>query len=235
MNSRQDSKPVSTGSSSSTIWIIGGIVALLVVAAGTVAIVSSTDDAATPTPVTVTSVNEQGTVDTVVLQQTQPVQVAGAGLPPLGDSTGAGDPALGQQAPSLVGKSFDGSPVTVSPGKATLIVFLAHWCPHCQREVPRLVSWFQLGQVPTGLDVIGVATATTNTRDNYPPSVWLQRETFPWPILADSDAADAAKAFGLDSFPFFVLVDATGKVVLRQAGEVDTADLTAKINAALGT
>ncbi len=234
MNSRQDSKPVSTGSSSSTIWIIGGIVALLVVAAGTVAIVSSTDNAATPTSVTVTSVNDQGTVDTVVLKQTQPVQVAGGGLPPLGDSTGAGDPAFGQQAPSLVGKSFDGSPVTVSPGKATLIVFLAHWCPHCQREVPRLVSWFQLGQVPTGLDVIGVATATTTTRDNYPPSVWLQRETFPWPILADSDTQTAATAFGLDSFPFFVLVDATGKVVLRQAGEVETADLTAKINAALG-
>ena len=217
------------------IWIIGGIVALLVVAAGTVAIVSSTDDAAPPTPVTVTSVNEQGTVESVVLQQTQSVQVTGAALPALGENTGAGDPALGQQAPTLAGKSFDGSPVTVASGKATLIVFLAHWCPHCQREVPRLVSWFQAGDVPEGLDVIGVATATTNTRDNYPPSDWLQREQFPWPIMADSDTATAATAFGIDSFPFFVLLDETGKVVLRQAGEVETADLTIQINAALGT
>jgi thiol-disulfide isomerase/thioredoxin len=232
VNTRERSKPSPGGSSSSTIWIIGGIIAVLVVVAGTIAIVSSGGDTAASTPVTVTSVNEQGTVATVVLQQTQPVTVTGAALPPLGDGTN--DAALGLQAPTLSGKSFDGTPVTVAPGKATLVVFLAHWCPHCQREVPRLVSWFQAGKVPAGLDVFGVATATTTTRGNYPPSDWLQSAQFPWPVLADSEKQDAAAAFGLDGFPFFVLLDSTGKVVLRQSGEIETDALTTQINAALG-
>ena len=32
--------------------------------------------------------------------------------------------------------SFDGTPVEIAPdGKAKLVVFLAHWCPHCRAEV----------------------------------------------------------------------------------------------------
>ncbi len=114
------------------------------------------------------------------------------------------------------------------------MVFLAHWCPHCQSEVKVLVDWAASGGQPDGLDVIGVATATTEQRDNYPPSDWLADEGWPWPVLADSPGADALFAMGGDAFPFFVLLDANGAVVARQSGEVDPRELETAIADALG-
>ena len=163
------------------------------------------------------------------LQETQPVTVTGATLPVLSE-----DEAVGATAPTVSGASFDGTPITIAPGRPTLVVFLAHWCPHCQREVPVLVQWAQDGGAPAGLDVIGVATATTPQRDNYPPSDWLAREGWPWPVMADSASADALIAMGGDAFPFFVLLDAEGNVVARQSGEIDPADLADLIAQALG-
>lgn len=164
--------------------------------------------------------------------ETQAVSVTGAPLPPV--SPDGSDPAIGTPAPQLVGASFDGTPVVVGPGAPTLVLFLAHWCPHCQAEVPRLVSWFQSGQVPAGVNVVGVATATAAERENFPPSAWLAAAGFPWPVLADSPAYDAAAAFGVDAFPYFVMYDAAGNVLFRASGEIEMDALTAQITAALG-
>ncbi|NCZ56650.1 MAG: hypothetical protein EBY86_08450 [Acidimicrobiia bacterium] len=61
--------------------------------------------------------------------------------------------------------------MNTTPGTPMLLVFLAHWCPHCQAEVPVLVKWNQSMLVPDNLDVIAVATGTDETAPNYPPSV----------------------------------------------------------------
>ena len=51
-------------------------------------------------------------------------------------STPDTDTELGSTAPTVVGYDFMGQRVTIEDnGKPKLIVFLAHWCPHCQREV----------------------------------------------------------------------------------------------------
>ena len=43
---------------------------------------------------------------------------------------------------------FDGAPLTIAPtGKPMLVVFLAHWCPHCNAEIPRARPAGRLGQV----------------------------------------------------------------------------------------
>jgi cytochrome c biogenesis protein CcmG/thiol:disulfide interchange protein DsbE len=165
------------------------------------------------------------------MEQTQPVVVAG---PPLQSLPGTGtDPTLGSIAPTLVGQSFDGTAVTVHPGRATLLVFVAHWCPHCRREVPLLVKWQQAGGVPADVDVVGISTSSDDHSANFPPSAWLSTAGFPWPVLADSDGKAAAKAFGLEAFPYFVLLDATGHVAWRATGEFDTAKLTSTITEAL--
>jgi hypothetical protein len=48
---------------------------------------------------------------------------------------------------------------------------------------------------------------------------------WPLPTLADSGDALAAQAFGLSAYPFFAVVNASGKLVLRATGELDTAHL----------
>ena len=165
-----------------------------------------------------------------VVDEIGAVTVDGAALPSF---EGGDDSALGMQAPTLSGVTFDGSPVTIAPGKPTLVVFVAHWCPHCQREVPRLVEWQAAGGVPAGMDVVAVATATNPDRDNFPPSAWLAVEGWPYPVLLDDSESSAAIAYGLSAYPFFTVLDAGGKVVLRDTGELDTDDLTQRIEDAL--
>lgn len=144
------------------------------------------------------------------------------------------DTAVGQMAPALRGTDYDGQPMTIEPGtsgRATLVVFLAHWCPHCNDEIPRLLEWRDAGGVPDDLDVIGVSTAISADRPNFPPGEWLQEKGWEWPVLADDIpteedmAPTAATAYGVDGFPYFALLDAEGRVVVRDSGELSVEQL----------
>jgi thiol-disulfide isomerase/thioredoxin len=194
-------------------WMIGAIGAAVVALAAIIAIVSTSDEPPASVP---------------GLSQTQPVEITGAALAEY--DADVSDPAIGTVAPTLAGSAFDGSPISVKPGRPTLVVFLAHWCPHCQREVPLLTQWQKAGGVPDGVDVIGVATGTDTSAPNYPPSQWLADEQFPFPTMADSDASAAATAFGLSGYPYFVALDADGKVVQRASGEIDPTTITPLLN-----
>jgi thiol-disulfide isomerase/thioredoxin len=127
--------------------------------------------------------------------------------------------------PTLHGVTFDGTSVAIEPtGTPQVVVFLAHWCPHCQAEVPRLVDLAGDGAFE-GIDVTAVATGTSDLRDNYPPSAWLERENWSFPVLADDDRSSAAAAYGLPSYPFFVFIDAEGNIAGRATGEISGENL----------
>ena len=210
MNSKKES-------SNKSVWLIGSIAAAIAIAAiVAVATQSSSDDV-------VTGVEEFNSVE-----------VVGDPLPEYSDS--ASDTAIGMTAPILTGKGFTGNTIVTGPGAPTLLVFLAHWCPHCQREVPLLVQWNRDGLVPSGLDVVAIATSSDPASPNFPPSEWLAREEFPplWPVMTDSGEKTAANAMGVSGFPFFVLLDSSGKVALRISGEIEMPVLTEQINKALG-
>ena len=168
----------------------------------------------------------------------QPVTVVGDVLSPLGDGNGnpASDAAMGKTAPTLNGYTFAGNPVSITPGASAqpiMLVFLAHWCPHCNREVPRLIDWQEQGLVPEGLRVIGVTTASRNDQANWPPSDWIEEMKWPFEVFVDSEAGDAANAYGVDGFPFIAMVNAEGKVVGRHSGELELADLDAFVKDSL--
>lgn len=213
MNSRK----INSSGSNKTFWLIGGIAALIAVAA-------------------IIAVASQSGTDEVVsgLEEFHPVEVVGDSLPEFSGT--ATDPAIGMMAPVLTGQGFTGNKIVTSPGAPTLLVFLAHWCGFCQREVPLLVEWNSSGDVPSGLDVIAITTSTDPASPNFPPSEWLAREEFPalWPVMTDSGEKTAANAMGVSGFPFFVLLDSSGKVALRISGEIETDVLTESINRALG-
>jgi cytochrome c biogenesis protein CcmG/thiol:disulfide interchange protein DsbE len=150
------------------------------------------------------------------------VSVSGAALPQLPQS--GPDPAIGKTAPTLAGITFDGSTVTVPQTGPSVVVFLAHWCPHCQREVPVISKLRSNGQWPNNVGLSSVVTATNAERDNYPPSTWLRRQKWDAPVLLDTKSGTASDAYGL-SFPFMVWLDANNVVQLRTAGEVPEAEL----------
>ncbi|HKN90880.1 MAG TPA: TlpA disulfide reductase family protein [Acidimicrobiia bacterium] len=167
------------------------------------------------------------------VEQTRPVTVTGTPLPTLPAS--GDDPAVGKEIPEAKGQSFDGSPVDIrNDGRPKLVLFVAHWCPHCQREVPLLAKYLKSNPLPKGVDLYTVSTAVNQPRGNYPPSAWLEKVGWTAPVLADSDDGKAANAFGLPGFPYFVAVDASGKVVARTSGEISTDDFADLATKTLG-
>jgi hypothetical protein len=207
--------PKPTPATSRPPWLWIGIGAIVVVAL-VVAVVAS----------------RGGSDDATDLPQTQPVTVSGNPLPTLADS--GPDTAVGTVAPTLQGKSFDGAAVDVAPGTAKLVLFVAHWCPHCQREVPLLVDHLKGTKLPDGVELVTVATGTSKDAPNYPPSTWLDDEGWTAPVLADDADGTAAQAYGLPGFPYLVALDADGKVVGRVTGEFPTSTFDQLARAAAG-
>ena len=160
-----------------------------------------------------------------------PVVVEGTPLPELGDGP---DPAVGQPAPTAEGLDPDDEPVTLGrPGQPTLVAFLAHWCPHCQAELPRLVSLMEAGDLE-GVRMVAVLTGTDANAPNYPPVAWLEREGWSGEVLLDDDQGSAATAYGRSGYPFIVALDADGTVVDRRSGERTREEVLAMAAAAQG-
>jgi thiol-disulfide isomerase/thioredoxin len=191
-------------------WVVGAAVVI----AGVLAVVLSAGGS---------SSSSSGSIPKGAVEISTRITVSGSPLPTLSDPTN--DPAIGKTAPTLTGETFKGTPITIgNTGQAHVVIFVAHWCPHCQAEVPRIVTLAKAGQVP--VPIVTVATGTDPSAPNYPPSSWLAREGWPYPVLADTKTATAATAYGLPGYPFLVFVNAQGQVVGRLSGEIAPSDLT---------
>lgn len=158
------------------------------------------------------------------------VTIDGPTLPTL-ETGGANDPARGMQAPVISGEDEAGNPVTIGgPGEPRIVMFLAHWCSHCQREVPRVTDYLTDNDVE--VEFVSVATGSDVTAPNYPPSVWLEREGWPVETLYDDQANTAGTAYGLSGFPFWVVLDPNGLVEARFSGELTEEQLVSVVEAA---
>ena len=209
-------------------WLLPGLIAVAVVVAAVIAIVLSgggpgSDGGSSSVPPSASGSTAAGSGATV-----PPPVISGT---PLSEFAGrdVADPAVGQAAPAVTGTDFDGTPVSIeADGRPKVILFLAHWCPHCQEEVPVVQAWVTAGGVPEGVDVISVATAIDPAAPNYPPDAWFAREGWTSPVIVDPTNS-VAQAYGLTAFPFWVFVGADGNVRARAIGEVSIADLEAAI------
>ena len=114
-------------SNSTLWWILGGIVGLGLIVALAFSIASEEP------------VDESlGYGDPTVTGDPLPVYAAGQE-----------DVSVGLTAPTVEGADWEGNPVTIEPnGTPKIIVFLAHWCPHCQADVPVIQQWVNDGNLP---------------------------------------------------------------------------------------
>ncbi len=223
----------STGSSTRpsarrTQYIVGAIVAVVVLIIAVVIFAGGSNDngSTSNTSATATTAVGGNGGTSAGPGENQPVTYTGDVLTPLEDPNE--DAARGKIAPTLSGYAFDGSPLALAPsGAPTLVVFLAHWCPHCNAEIPRLIEWKASGKMPADLNVVGVSTAARNDQPNYPPSQWVVDKAWPWAVMADSEAQDAAVAYGVSGYPGLILLDGEGKVLARRSGEVGITELDA--------
>ncbi len=200
------------GKSTAWIWIV---VVGVVIAVGIVAIVagrgtSSSGGGASPSGGTV--------VPSGKLDYGQ-VVVSGTALTPKPDS--GADPMVGTVVPSVTGQQFDGKQLTISAdGKPQIIMVVAHWCSHCQAEVPRVQKWLDKDGMPADVELVTVATSNDPAKGNFPAADWLRREKWSVPTIVDDKQGQAGAALGVSGFPYFIVTDAQGKVIYRTSGEI---------------
>lgn len=148
------------------------------------------------------------------------VTVAGNPLPFLADAS-AGDPTLGFTAPDVSGADWNDVPVSIeADGRPKIVIFLAHWCSHCQAEVPVVVNWLENGGLPADVDMYGITVLTDKLRPNWPPQDWLESEGWTLPTVMDDEAGTAVQAYGMRGTPFYVVLDGEGTNLGRFSGEI---------------
>jgi len=212
--SRRSAPPPRRGSQTT---LVLGLAGLVIAGAAVVAIVL-TQPGSTSSPSV--SASAAGPVSTSAV-------VTGTALPAF--TPGVVDAAVGQPVPQVEGASFDGTPVSIkADGRPKLLLFVAHWCSHCQAEVPVVQRWLDAGGLPDGVDLISVATANDPTLPNYPPDAWLDREGWSAPVIVDPDRRIGTD-YGLTAFPYWVTVDADGNVAERLTGELPPEQLDALV------
>ena len=128
--------------------------------------------------------------------------------------------ALGLAAPIFSAPNENSEIVSLEKnGNAKALLFLAHWCGYCQKEVPVVQGFIDSAGVPQGVDVIAIATSIDRGRENYPPQKWLADEGWSETQLYDLDR-EIGNAYGLTAFPYWVFLDKDLNVVARRTGNL---------------
>lgn len=233
---REEERRKGTARAARNRWLIPGLLAIVILGAAAVAIFlpglggggQGGSSSLPPTTAPGSGASAPATADS----STAPV-ITGAALPEfdyLNSDPAAVDPAVGMPAPEVRGSDFAGKQVAIAnDGRPKVILFIAHWCPHCQREVPLIQAWVNSGAVPSGVDLVSVATSIDSTRPNYPPDAWLAREGWTVPVIADPTNS-VAGAYGLPAFPYWVFVGPDGNVRARAVGELTVDSLKTVID-----
>jgi thiol-disulfide isomerase/thioredoxin len=176
------------------------------------------------------SIASEGTLDTSA-GYGSPV-VTGNALP-VYNADAAADVATGLIAPTVEGADWNGNPISIAPdGKPKIVVFLAHWCPHCQAEVPVIQAWVNAGNLPSDIELVSVATLTNPANPNWPPQDWLEREGWTAPVIMDNASDTVSGNYGLSGTPFWVVLNGDNNVLQRAAGEITVDGLATLVSIA---
>jgi thiol-disulfide isomerase/thioredoxin len=217
-----------------TVIIIVGVVVLVLGLAGAAVLLSGGDDESSGGVLAPGETPRPTYGDDV--QENRPVEVAGEALPPLAEVVDS-DSAIGLAMPVIEGATFDGNAVTVGgpTDGPTLYVFLAHWCPHCNDEIPELIDLRNRDGIPEGMNIVGISTGVRPSDVNYPPSEWIVDKDWPseWPVMADSVESTTFVVNGGGGFPYLMIVDADGNLLARDSGTKSAEDLASWIQTTL--
>lgn len=214
MTQRNQKKPqAKTGPNLSTLWwVLGGLVGL-----GLIVLLA------------ISIAGEQPLDDSIAFGE---ITMEGEPLPVFADP--ANDAAAGLTAPTVSGADWEDNEYSIDPdGTPKIVVLLAHWCPHCQVEVPVIQKWLDDGGLPDGVDIYSVTVFTDRLRPNWPPQDWLEGEGWTVPVIMDDDIGTVATAYGMASTPMYVVLDGDNKVLQRVAGEIGVDGLNALSQIAL--
>ena len=109
-------------------------------------------------------------------------------------------------------------------GKVVVIDFWGVWCGPCRAAMPKLKD-LHAKHKDAGLVIIGIHTA--NQGDKM--AEFVKEQSIPWPVAVDT-TGQTVKAFRVDSFPDYYVIDRSGKL---RVADLANADLERAITALL--
>jgi thiol-disulfide isomerase/thioredoxin len=122
---------------------------------------------------------------------------------------------VGEKAPSFTAKTVNGGSVSVGDGgaPATMLVFFASWCPHCNREAP-IINEIEDQYDDLQLVMVGI----DSTQGDNPEKVreFVERYHIESPTVYDPSLGPEYRVTG---YPTVYVLDRNNKVVGATAGE----------------
>lgn len=121
---------------------------------------------------------------------------------------------VGDQAPDFYAKDLQGKTLSgqdFKGKKPVLLIFWATWCKFCQAEMPDFKE-IRAGYSEDQLLMIGVSH---DVNENALKQGVAQHQ-LEWPQLFRQD--QVSQIFAVSEVPSFILIDATGKILLKEMG-----------------
>ncbi len=137
---------------------------------------------------------------------------------------------VGSQAPDFTTEAVNGSNISLgnATGKeATILVFIASWCPHCNREAPILSD---LEGKYENLRLIMVGIDDHDNREKV--QEFVTRYGIKGPVAYDPSLGSTYQASG---YPTIYVIDKNKKITAANSGEVPKYILEGWIEEALGS
>lgn len=135
----------------------------------------------------------------------------------------SGSMAQGQPAAQLSGVDmYSGREVSLEEmkGKPTLLTVWAHWCPHCQKELPIIQQLSKEQAADVNFLTLTTAAGQQPASAQYAtPATLMQTQGITIPTLRD-DGAAGMKELGVSGFPTLFVIDADGNVQGKASGEM---------------
>jgi len=137
--------------------------------------------------------------------------------PPSGSTVTEKESDSNIEMPSLLLKSPDGKTLNIRDlkGKVIFINFWATWCPPCIAEMPSINELYKHFKNNSNIAIFPV-----DVDNNFTKSVpFMKKNAYALPVY--NVASQIPEGFLGNAIPTTVIIDKTGKVVLRHEGGAD--------------
>jgi thiol-disulfide isomerase/thioredoxin len=137
--------------------------------------------------------------------------------PPTGSTVNNKDAAANNGTPYLLLKSPDGKTLNIQDlkGKVIFINFWATWCPPCIAEMPSINTLYKRFKNNPNIIIFPV-----DVDNNFSKSVpFMKKNAYSLPVY--NAASQMPEGFLGNAIPTTIIIDKTGKVVLRHEGGAD--------------
>lgn len=134
------------------------------------------------------------------------------------DSSSSSSSQQASPAPSFPMEDAQGNTVQLSDFLGDKPVFLNFWastCSPCKQEMPDIQSLYEQYGDQIHFVLVNVGSAMNDTREKA--ESYLTEQGFTFPVYYDVDY-QAITAYGINSFPFSIFIDAQGNLVTYGQG-----------------